>query len=175
MKAIKRISIVGGSGTGKTTLSNNLGKKLYLPIFHIDAFHYSENWKENDKKDRDKKILEKLNGNKWVIDGTYSSTLNERVEKADLVIFLDYSTLARLKGIIERYLKNPGKEKEEIPGCKERLSRDLLKSVLRWRKHKRGQIIEILKIVEKDKLLRFQNRKQLNEWYYNEFHERIEL
>ena len=175
MKGINKIIIVGGSGTGKTTLSNNLGKILDLPIYHMDAFHYQEKWKVRDKKERDKRILLKSQDRHWVIDGTYSSTLKERVEKSDLVIFLDYSTLARLKGVIERYLKNPGKEKEEIPGCKERLSMDLLKSVLRWKKHKRNQIIEILKTVEKDKLLRFQNRKQLNEWYYNEFHEKIKL
>lgn len=175
MKDINKISIVGGSGTGKTTLSNNLGKKLNLPIYHMDAFHYSENWKVRDKKKRDKKILVKAKDKKWIIDGTYSSTLKERVESSDLVIFLDYSTFARIKGVIERYLKNSGQEKEEIPGCKERISIGLLKSVLRWKKHKRNQIIEILKVVEKDKLLVFQNRKQLNDWYYNEFHESIKL
>ena len=125
MESIKKISIIGGSGTGKTTLSNNLGKKLHLPIYHIDAFHYS--------------------------------------------------TLARIKGVLKRYFKNSGNEKEEIPGCKERISFGLMKSVLRWKRHKRSQIIEILKVVEKDKIIVFQNRKQLNAWYDNQFSEKIEL
>ncbi len=175
MKDINKISIVGGSGTGKTTLSNNLGKKLNLPIYHMDAFHYAENWKVRNKKERDKKILSKLEEDKWIIDGTYSSTLKERVEESDFVIFLDYSTATRIKGVVERYLKNPGNEKEEIPGCKERISIELLKSVLRWKRHKRHQIIEILKVVEKHKIVVFHNRKQLNEWYYNKFHEKIKL
>lgn len=175
MESIKKISIIGGSGTGKTTLSNNLGKKLHLPIYHIDAFHYKENWIVNDKKDRDKKILSKLEEEKWIIDGTYSSTLKERVEKSDLIVFLDYSTLARIKGVLKRYFKNSGNEKEEIPGCKERISFGLMKSVLRWKRHKRSQIIEILKVVEKDKIIVFQNRKQLNAWYDNQFSEKIEL
>ena len=41
---MERICIIGGSGTGKTTLANNLGKELDLPIYHIDGINYSENW-----------------------------------------------------------------------------------------------------------------------------------
>ena len=77
---MNRISIIGGSGTGKTTLANNLGKQLNLPVYHIDGINYLDNWQERDKGERDKIILKKINEDRWIIDGTYLSTLKQRIE-----------------------------------------------------------------------------------------------
>jgi adenylate kinase family enzyme len=170
---VNRISIIGGSGTGKTTLSNNLGEILKLPIYHIDGINYLENWKVRDKDERDKIILEKTNTDKWIIDGTYRSTLKQRLNNSDLIIYLDYSSLAQIRGILERYIKNKGKEKSEIPGCKEKISLQFFFFVLHWRKNKRNEIIENLNVIDKNKILIFKNRRQLNKWYYNEFNKKI--
>lgn len=174
MKVVNKISIIGGSGTGKTTLSNNLGKKYHLPVYHLDAFHYSRDWEVRDKEERDKDIIKTMNQEKWIIDGNYFFTLKERLEKSDVIIFLDYSFSTRIKGAVGRYLKNIGKEKMEIPGCKERLSKELLRSVMKWKRHKRKQIHEIINTIENDNVKVFKSRKQLNSWYYQEFHEKIE-
>lgn len=96
---IKKISIIGGPGTGKSTLANNLGKELNLPVYHLDAIDYFKNWQKRDEKERDEIILEKTAEKKWVIDGTYRGTLEKRVEKSDMIIFLNYSSIAKLKGI----------------------------------------------------------------------------
>ena len=137
---MERICIIGESGTGKTTLSNNLIKDLNLPVYHIDGIHHLENWKERDKKERDRLILEKASQEKWIIDGTYRSTLQQRLEKADYVIYLDYSTMAQVIGVLKRFIKNHGKEKDEIPGCKEKMSWKFLWLVINWRKNKRKQL-----------------------------------
>lgn len=170
---IKKISIIGGSGTGKTTLSNSLGKELNLPVYHIDGINYFANWEIRDKEERDKIILEKVKEEKWIIDGTYRSTLKKRLESADLIIYLDYSSFAQIRGVLTRFLKNPNKEKEEIPGCKERLSFEFFKWVLFWRKNKRDEIIKNLENIDNKKLLIFKNRKKLNKWYKKEFNKRM--
>ena len=92
-----RISIVGGSGTGKSTLCDILAKKLNLPAIHLDAINFEANWVEIDKNKRDKIINERANEDKWIIDGNYSKTLKERFDRADLIIWLDYSTYAQVK------------------------------------------------------------------------------
>lgn len=115
LEDINKIAIIGGPGTGKSTLANNLGRKLNLPIYHLDSINYFENWVERDKKERDNIILEKVSEPKWIMDGTYRSTLEERVQESDLTIFLRYSTLAKMKGILSRYFKNKGIEKKDIP------------------------------------------------------------
>lgn len=173
IKTANKISIIGGSGTGKTTLANNLAQELQLPIYHIDGIHHLENWKVRDKQERDQIILEKVSQSKWIIDGTYRSTLSERLEKSDLVIYLDYSSIAQVKGVLIRFIKNSGKEKPEIPGCEERISFKFLLLVLNWRKNKRSEIVEKINQVEKDKVLIFKNRRQLNKWYYKQFNKKI--
>ena len=170
---INRISIIGGCGTGKTTLANNLGNTLNLPVYHLDGFHHLKDWKVRDKVERDEMIINKINEYKWVIDGTYPTTLDKRIEKSDLVIYLDYSSFAQIKGVFKRFLKNHGKEKEEIPGCREQMTLEFFLYVLNWRKNKRPNVIRYIEKMEKRKLLIFKNRRQLNKWYENEFNKKI--
>lgn len=171
---MRRICIIGGSGTGKTTLAKNLGKQLNLPVYYIDGIHHLKNWEIRNKDERDKIILEKADEDKWIIDGTYHSTLKQRLEKADCIIYLDYSSIAQIRGVLGRFIKNHGKEKEEIPGCKEKMSLEFFWWVVNWRKNKRQTIIENLQEIESDKIHIFKTRRQLNKWYKNEFNRKIE-
>ena len=170
---MERICIIGGSGTGKTTLADNLGEQLKLPVYHIDGIHYLNNWEVRDKKERDKIILNIIKKEKWVIDGTYRSTLKERLEKSDFVIYLDYSSFAQIRGILGRFIKSNGKEKKEIPGCNEKIDLKFFLWVLNWRKNKRKDIIESLKNVDKDKVHIFKTRKELNKWYKKQFNVKV--
>lgn len=159
-----RIAIVGAPGTGKTTLANNLSEILKIEATHIDGIHHLENWQPRDKKERDEIILDIVAKEKWIIDGTYKSTLRPRFEKADLIIWLDFSSIAQLKGIMQRYLKNKDKEKPEIPGCKEKMDKEFFSYVAKYNKTKRKYIVENLEGINKEKILILKNRRQVNRW-----------
>lgn len=163
-----KIAIVGAPGTGKTTLSNILSKLYGIEATHIDGIHHLENWVQRDKEERDKIILDIVKRDKWIIDGTYKATLKPRFEAADLIIWLDYSSLAQIKGVMERYLKNKGKEKPEIPGCKEKMDKEFFTYVLKYNKEKRKNIVNNLEGIDKSKLIVFKNRRQLNKWLKEE-------
>ena len=175
MKEIQKIAIIGGPGTGKSTLAKNLGKEMKLPVYHIDGIHHLKNWEIRPTQERDAIISEKVKEPKWIIDGTYKATLEERVINADLVIFLDYSTIAKLKGIISRYFKNKGQEKPEIPGCKEKMDWEFIQLTMKWNKTKRKIVKDILDRYKDKKILIFKNRRSLNKWYENKFKKGIEL
>lgn len=107
---------------------------------------------EIDKNKRDKIINERANEDKWIIDGNYSKTLKERFGRADLIIWLDYSTYAQVKGIFNRILKKYGKEKTEIPGCKERFNFTFFKYVITYNKKKRHIIVDNFEWYPEDKV-----------------------
>lgn len=50
MKKISKILILGGPGSGKTTLANKLKKLFELPIINLDNINYKKEWVPRDKK-----------------------------------------------------------------------------------------------------------------------------
>ena len=154
------ITLDGQSGTGKSTLANNLGRELNLPVYHLDGIHHLENWEKRDKKERDKIFLEKIEA---------------RTAKSEMIIFLNYSTIAKLKGILSRYFKHKGKEKPDIPGCKERMSLEFIKFTIKWNKTRGSTIKSVLEKNKDKQIIIFKNRKTLNKWYKKEFNKKIEL
>mgnify|MGYP001852695846 CR=1 FL=1 len=164
---VSKISIIGGSGSGKSTLANILSNKLNIPAIHLDAINYKDNWVEIDKKERDKIIEEKAEQDKWIIDGNYNKTLKTRLDNVDLIIWLDYSTIAQIKGVLKRYVQKQNKEKEEIPGCKERFNLKFYKYVITYNKKKRPEVIKMLKEIPNEKMIIFRKQKDLNKWLEN--------
>lgn len=163
-----RIAIIGAPGTGKTTLANNLSEIYGIEAIHIDGIHHLPNWNLRDKEERDRMILEIVAREKWIIDGTYKSTLRARLERAEFIVWLDFSTLGQIRGIMHRYLKNKGVEKPEIPGCKEKMDKEFFTYVLRYNRTKRKSIVENLEGIDKEKILILKNRRQVNKWLENE-------
>ena len=164
MENINRISIIGAPGSGKTTLARDLKKIYELPVIHIDSIHHLRDWKLRDKKERDKIILENARKDKWIMDGTFFDTLKERVELSDKIIYLRYSTFVNLFGSIKRMITHLGKERDEIPGCKDRIDLSFLSYVATYNFKMRNKIDEILKDIPKDKIIIFNNRRELNKW-----------
>ena len=172
IKDVKRISIIGGAGCGKTSLSCELGKELGIKPIHIDGINFKKNWVERDLEERDRIIFDKMKGDSWIFDGTYRSTLLDRMKESDLIIYLDYSTGTQVRSVINRYLKTRGKEKDDIPGCREKMDLDFFKYVVNFRRVSRPHIIERLKLIDSNKVLIFKNRKELYKWYRDTFNKK---
>lgn len=97
-----------------------------------------------------------------------------RLEKADYIIYLDYSTFAQVLGIMKRFLKNHGKKKKKYLDVKQ-MNWKFFWFVVNWRKNKRNEVLEIISKVNQDKVLIFHNRKQLNKWYQHTFNKKNRL
>ena len=92
-----------------------------------------------------------------------------------MVIFLQFSTFSRIKGVISRYFKLRGKERPEIPGCKEKLEFKFIKFAYNWDKTTGKKVKEILEKGKKDNILILKSRKATNDWFIKIFNKKIEV
>ena len=155
MSKYKRVAIIGAPGSGKTTLAIELKDVYNLPVVFLDSFYLLPNWVMRNQEE-------------WIIDGTFIDTLEERVKVADLVIFLDFSTMVQLKGIFKRFFSNLGKDKIDMPGCRERLNPSFISYVATYNKKRRKYLVDILEKYDQNKILQFKTRQELLKWLENE-------
>lgn len=115
---MKKIAIIGSSGAGKSTLADRLGSILDIQVFHLDRFFWLPGWEEKPRAVR-MKILEKLvRKEQWIIEGTYLSSSEPRLNAADTIIFLDIPPLLCLQRVKRRHDEYRGRSRPDLPdGC----------------------------------------------------------
>jgi len=137
---MNRIMIIGGPGSGKSTLARTLGKRLGLPVTHIDRLQFTTGWVEVDPAARDRQIRAVIARDRWIIDGNYSSTVQERMNRADTLIWLDIAVLRRLWRVARRTVRHYGQNRPELPaGCPERFSPDFFHYIVTTNKRQRAK------------------------------------
>ena len=169
LKDKKRIIILGCSGSGKSTLSKELGALLNINVTHLDKLYYKPNWIEEDKEVFKNKQLEIIAEDAWIIDGNYRKTLDLRLQRCDLVIYLDYNKLTSMHGVLKRYRQYKHKQRDTIAtGCFEKLDKSFLRWVWRFKKDAKPLIMEMIAKYDHYDYLVFKNRRALNKWLENE-------
>ncbi|WP_077624416.1 DNA topology modulation protein [Sediminibacillus massiliensis] len=134
---MQKIAIIGSGGAGKSTLAKQIGTILNLPVYHLDAYFWKPGWEPIPKKELISYHQEIFQQDGWIIDGNYSSTMEMRLQAADTVIFLDYSTIRCLYGIIKRRFQYRGKTRPDMgKGCPERLDPQFVLWVARYKQQK---------------------------------------
>ena len=86
----ERISIQGISGSGKTSLGRELGRRLGIPHLETDALVHGPNWAEASDAALRAHLVEFTAGERWVVDADYRRKVGTLVlERADTVVWLD--------------------------------------------------------------------------------------
>ncbi|GAB5521137.1 MAG: DNA topology modulation protein [Rhodothermales bacterium] len=130
---MRRILIIGSSGSGKSTLAKHLGKRLDLPVIHLDAHYWNPGWMETPAEEWASKVHTLIQGEAWVMDGTYSSTLEPRIAAADTIVFLSFSRWRCLWWVFKRRIRYRNRTRPDMaPGCPERMEWDFVHYVLMY-------------------------------------------
>jgi adenylate kinase family enzyme len=155
---MNRILVVGISGTGKTYAAERLAQKFNLPVTYLDSIFWKENWKEEDEALVKSKIKKLINANEWVIEGYIEPLGKERVQQAELVIYLDYSGISAVLGGLDRRKQFRGKVRPEMPaGNTESVGIKFLWTL--FMRHERPEIEKTISGYEQ-KVVRLKSRKQ---------------
>jgi adenylate kinase family enzyme len=144
---MRRIAVIGCGGAGKTTLANELGRRLGLPVLHVDGFY----WQERPGRaplasppDAWRRVHdEMISGERWVIDGMKLGVLPQRLAAADTVVFLDLPTWRCLCGVLKRRLRHRGRLRPDI-GVHDRINADFVRWIWSFRTTARPRILALL-------------------------------
>ena len=127
---MKKIIIIGAPGTGKSTLARVLHNITKLPAIHLDLLFWKPGWIETPKAAWIALQQEIIQGEEWIIDGTYQSTVDVRLEAANIVIFLDMARVLCLWRVIKRHLLYWGRSRPDLAkGCPEKITWSYLNKV----------------------------------------------
>jgi len=137
--SVQKIAIVGSGGSGKSHLARQLATVLDVPVIHLDAVYFDDEWNALPME----KFAQAQRGlvatPRWVIDGNYNSTLAIRLEACDTVVFMDISTSAALWGIISRQIRHGAGHQGS--GVHNRITWGVLKYVATYRRQMRPRVL----------------------------------
>ncbi|WP_413284235.1 hypothetical protein [Vibrio sp. MA40-2] len=71
---MKKINVVGTSGSGKSTFSRLLAHKLSYPHLEMNAMFGKPNWTEPSDEEFFSELESQLSKSEWVLDGNYNRT-----------------------------------------------------------------------------------------------------
>jgi adenylate kinase family enzyme len=131
----RRISVVGSTGSGKTTFARELARRLGVPHVELDALAWGPNWKLVPVDVFQERVARAVEGDAWVIDGNYGGRGARDLvwPRADTVVWLDPSLGVIFARLFERAARRIRSGEELWPGTGNRetfrnqfLSRDTL-------------------------------------------------
>lgn len=164
---MKRILVIGGNGSGKSTFSKKLAEKTGLPLIHLDKIWWRGNWEYISREEFYPLLDEELKRDEWIIDGNYEHTLERRLSFCDTVFYFDFPTAACLLGVTERVIKNYGRTRDDMGGnCPEKFDFEFYKAIFRFNKNNRPKTKALLEKY-KPNVIVFRNRKQAEEYLEN--------
>jgi len=131
---MRKIAIVGTSGSGKTYFAKRLSKKLGIEHFELDNYYWQPEWAQVPIDDFKKSLIEITKNPTWIVCGNYSKFRKEIFSDLDTVFWLDFPLSTCLIQSLKRALSHIWHKTPTCNGNVETLRRLFLskKSILLW-------------------------------------------
>ena len=102
---MQRITIIGATGTGKSTLARQLGSLLDVPVYHLDALYWRPGWVATPAGEWDATLSRIVASDRWIVDGNFTESLQRRLDEADTTVFLDLPRRISLGAVVRRRIE----------------------------------------------------------------------
>lgn len=131
IRTARRILVVGCSGGGKSTLSMEIAKRFGLSYVSLDRdVRWLPGWMQRDRVKQINIIASRILEDRWIMDGTSTSTFDIRLPRTDFVIWVRMPRLLCIWGAISRWAKWIGRTRPEMaPGCTEKIDWEFLRFI----------------------------------------------
>ena len=107
MGDMKRISVVGSSGSGKSTVARQIAQRLGVPHIELDAVFHGPDWTPAEPEAFRDQVHRRLQvaTNGWVADGNYSTVREQIWQQADTVVHLDLPRWQVMSRLVHRTVR----------------------------------------------------------------------
>lgn len=133
---MRRVSVVGTSGAGKSTFAAALALVLGVPWLELDSVFHQPGWTPLPEEEFRRRVALVADGSCWVIDGSYSKVRDIVWARADTVVWLDLPRRTVMRRIVFRTLRRVAGRVELWNGNRERwrnfFTLDEQESVIAW-------------------------------------------
>ena len=100
---MKRISVIGNAGGGKSTMCRKLSKALNIPLYPIDKIQWKPGWTPASYDEIKTQHDHILAQEQWIIDGWGNWEIIEtRFAASDTIIFVDHPLLVHYWWALKR-------------------------------------------------------------------------
>ena len=157
---MKKIIVIGCPGSGKSTLSLQLQRLTGIPLYHLDMMYWNADKTTVEKSVFLSRLDEVMGNDKWIIDGNYISTMEQRISASDTVIFLDYPTELCLDGVRSRR----GKARLDMPWIESEEDAEFIEFIKSYSKNVRPKVLELFQKYSDKSIFIFKNRGEADEF-----------
>jgi shikimate kinase len=98
----RHIVVVGVTACGKSTLAEELARRLDLEYIELDAIFWKPGWVESRSEEFRERVEAVTRAPRWALAGNYSKVRDIVWPRADAVIWLDYPFLLVFKRLWDR-------------------------------------------------------------------------
>ncbi len=170
-EVLNRIMVIGCCGAGKSTLSQQLHTLTGLPLIHLDQYYWKPGWVESEPSVWNAQVRELAMQEQWIIDGNYGGTLEIRLARADMVIFLDRSRWLCTYRILKRTFFSFGKKRTDMAiACEERFDWEFLVYTFTfWNRKRPALLAKLAAWKHKTSVVRLRNDQEMNQFLHQSF------
>jgi adenylate kinase family enzyme len=133
---VRRVSVVGNSASGKTTLAAQIADRLGAPHLELDSIFHQPGWQPLPTEEFRGKVAGFVAGPTWVVDGNYGRVRDLVWERADTVVWLDLPRYRVMRRVIWRTLRRVISRAELWNGNREPWTNlfraDPMESIIAW-------------------------------------------
>ena len=147
---LRRLIVIGTSGSGKTTFAEKLSALLGVKHIQIDAVNFLENWQERPPEEFKNLVDQEISANEWIMDGNYSRVREMTWRRATALVWLNYSFPVNFYRVVNRTLRRVFLRERLYSGNRESFRQSFLSrdSIILWMltsfRRRRRQYAELL-------------------------------